>query len=155
MTASSSRRGLLVSTMIGMGGIITGALLAPAVAYLFARPKRTAPETWVEVADVSALPAGQPTEVLFQRRRVDGWKVLNEKSSAWVVKTGDAEAFALSPACTHLGCAYSWSAERKEFQCPCHTSNFSIDGTVLSGPAPRPLDRLATRIVNGKLQVRS
>jgi Rieske Fe-S protein len=37
--------------------------------------------------------------------------------------------------------------------CPCHTSFFSIEGQVLSGPAPRPLDRYVTRIENNRLQI--
>jgi menaquinol-cytochrome c reductase iron-sulfur subunit len=35
--------------------------------------------------------------------------------------------------------------------CPCHSSVFSVDGAVISGPAPRPLDRYETKVENGKL----
>jgi hypothetical protein len=33
-------------------------------------------------ATVARLPAGGPAEVLFRRKRVDGWKVIDEKTSA-------------------------------------------------------------------------
>ena len=32
-------------------------------------------------------------------------------------------------------------------------SEFSIDGKVLAGPAPRPLDRYLTKIENNRLQI--
>ncbi len=57
------------------------------------------------------------------------------------------------PICTHLGCAYHWDDPSHTFICPCHTSVFSIDGKVLSGPAPRPLDRYMTKIDDGKLEI--
>lgn len=46
---------------------------------------------------------------------------------------------AVSAVCTHLGCTVQWKTEKREFACPCHGSWFREDGTVVSGPAPRPL----------------
>ncbi len=96
-----------------------------------------------------ALPPRSP----FNRKRVDGWKVTTEKATAWVVKKPDNEVVAFSPICTHLGCAYHWDDPSHTFVCPCHTSVFSIDGKVLGGPAPRPLDRYMTKIEAGKLEI--
>jgi menaquinol-cytochrome c reductase iron-sulfur subunit len=106
---------------------------------------------WIEVGDVGRLSPGVPVELTFRRNRIDGWKVISEKSTAWVVKTGDNQVTAFGPQCTHLGCAYHWEADKKNFLCPCHTSIFTIDGKVASGPAPRPLDRYETRIDGAKL----
>ncbi len=129
------------------------ALAAPAVAYLFSRPKAAKSPDWVDAADVNTLRPGEPREVMFVRSRADGWRVVNEKATAWVVKLDPQHVVAYSPSCTHLGCAYHWDEQAKEFVCPCHASLFSIDGKVLAGPAPRPLDRYATRIDNGKLLI--
>lgn len=147
------RRNFLVYAIQGLGAVIAGALGVPAIGYLFSKPKTVETGSWIEIADVGQIPQGEPAEVIFTRRRVDGWKVVTEKASAWVVKTGEQQAFALAPACTHLGCAYHWESAKKEFVCPCHTSSFSIDGAVQAGPAPRALDRYETRIVAGKVQV--
>ena len=44
---------------------------------------------WIDASDVSSIPADVPTEVSFQRRRVDGWKVTSEKATAWIVRWKD------------------------------------------------------------------
>jgi Rieske Fe-S protein len=50
---------------------------------------------------------------------------------------GDFKAF--SATCTHQGCPVT-SVQDGQIVCPCHASHYSIeDGSVLSGPAPKPL----------------
>ena len=48
--------------------------------------------------------------------------------------------------CPHLGCGVDYSADRKAFTCPCHASEFAVDGTPRFGPSPRPMDQLACRV---------
>lgn len=43
----------------------------------------------------------------------------------------------LSGRCTHLGCTLRPAG--RELRCPCHVGRFGLDGSVLSGPPPRPL----------------
>lgn len=127
------------------------ALAIPAGIYLLFKPKLQKEAQWVQAADVSQLQIKQPEEVVFRRMRVDGWRTVNEKTTAWVVKMDDQNVVVFTPQCTHLACAYHWDAQQKDFLCPCHGSVFSIDGKVLAGPAPRPLDRYVSRVDNGKL----
>lgn len=40
-----------------------------------------------------------------------------------------------APRCPHLGCALKWNPQEHSWDCPCHGSRFSEDGTLLDGPA--------------------
>ena len=56
--------------------------------------------------------------------------------------------------CPHLGCSVNVAPEASAgFACPCHTSAFEKDGKRKSGPSPRDLDALATRIEEGFVAV--
>ena len=61
---------------------------------------------------------------------------------------------ALSAVCTHLGCMTQWSPGTESIACPCHGSKFTKDGTVEGGPAPRPLEHFALRLMtDGELMI--
>ena len=59
----------------------------------------------------------------------------------------------LSSICPHLGCRPIWSDDASRFQCPCHGSQFSLDGEHLAGPAPRGMDPLPLREQSGAAQI--
>jgi len=141
-----TRRRFHVGAIYATWAAIAAAFSIPAFAYLFFPPKARRESDWVDVGDISRLTPESPVEMVFRRNRVDGWKVISEKSTAWVVKHPDNSITAFGPQCTHLGCAYHWEEGKNEFLCPCHTSVFGIDGRVLSGPAPRPLDRYEAKL---------
>jgi menaquinol-cytochrome c reductase iron-sulfur subunit len=152
---STTRRSFYSAAIAGLGAIMTAALAAPAAAYLLFRPKSQKQSDFVPAADLSQLTIGKPEEVVFHRTRVDGWRVLNEKSTAWVVRKDDQNVVAFTPQCTHLACAYHCEEKDSKFFCPCHNSVFAIDGKVVSGPAPRPLDRYVTKVDQGKVLISS
>lgn len=82
----------------------------------------------------------------------DGVTFLEDKR-LYVFREGKS-FYAISAACTHLGCTVKYvrlnqpkqvsiDGQNKEisheFHCPCHGSKFYGDGTNYAGPAPRPL----------------
>lgn len=145
------RRKLLTGTMCALSSLIVGAISGSAGAYLLGGPKEQRQNEWTDAGDLPELRPGAPEQITFERRRADGWQIRKEKDSAWVILNNDATLTAFSPLCTHLGCAYQWSASHKQFLCPCHGSAFSPTGAVLSGPASRPLDRFPTKLEGSRL----
>lgn len=82
----------------------------------------------------------------------EGMTFLEDKR-LYVFKEGKSY-YAISGACTHLGCTVKYTKLNQpkrvevagqnkdinfEFHCPCHGSKFYADGTNYAGPAPGPL----------------
>ena len=42
--------------------------------------------------------------------------------------------------CSHMGCALKWNPAEHSWDCPCHGSRFTADGSVLDGPAQSRVD---------------
>jgi menaquinol-cytochrome c reductase iron-sulfur subunit len=137
----------LASAVIGLG------LAVPLIGY-FVSPALTRRERpWVDVGGAEELVAGEPKQLDHVMTIRDGWAESKSHKAVWAVKQSGGEVTVFSPLCTHLGCGYRWDREKRNFQCPCHGSVYDIAGQVLSGPAPRPLDRLPSKIDNGRLLV--
>ncbi|MDQ6746436.1 MAG: FAD-dependent oxidoreductase [Actinomycetota bacterium] len=58
-----------------------------------------------------------------------------------VYRAEDGTLHAVSLRCTHLGCLLRFNGAERSWDCPCHGSRFGVDGSVLEGPAVRPLRR--------------
>lgn len=82
----------------------------------------------------------------------NGEPVSNNVGKFWLVQV-DKGIAALYKICTHLGCIYFWSDASKIFACPCHGSQFELDGKWIAGPAPRNLDRFAFEVLDESGQV--
>lgn len=154
------RRSVLkvVSTVLGGGAAL--AVGVPAVRAVLA-PAGTRTVTgvgeFVSVAAYDALPAdGSPlaVPVVVDAPR-DGWTVLPPTTvGAVFVRRDGSRVRALSTVCPHLGCGIDYDTETRRFVCPCHESSFSLDGRVSSGPSPRSMDELETRVSSGRVEVR-
>ncbi len=80
----------------------------------------------------------------------DRWK---KEQRTWIIRTSNG-FYAVWARCTHLGCTPSWFDTERRFKCPCHGSNFNINGDVIAGPAPKPLWRCAIALTpDGELLV--
>ncbi|RJF99093.1 FAD-dependent oxidoreductase [Noviherbaspirillum saxi] len=49
----------------------------------------------------------------------------------------------LSPVCTHMKCQVHFNQAERTWDCPCHGSRFSVEGTVIEGPALSGLKKVA------------
>jgi glycine/D-amino acid oxidase-like deaminating enzyme/nitrite reductase/ring-hydroxylating ferredoxin subunit len=52
-----------------------------------------------------------------------------------VYRDDSGQLYARSAACTHLGCHLHWNSFETCWDCPCHGSQFAIDGTAINAPA--------------------
>jgi menaquinol-cytochrome c reductase iron-sulfur subunit len=111
-------------------------------------------DEWTKVKGPESLPLNIPEKIKFPVMSKDAYIRRTRVHSVWAIRRTGGEITIYSPICTHLGCYFTWNSERERFECPCHASVFSINGTVLSGPAPRPLDTLPHKIENGVLYVK-
>ncbi|WP_197283603.1 Rieske (2Fe-2S) protein [Mycobacterium sp. Marseille-P9652] len=60
---------------------------------------------------------------------------------------------AFSATCTHLGCQVERVSDGT-IKCPCHGSQYSVtDGSVVRGPAPKPLPARTVTLNNGALTI--
>lgn len=56
-----------------------------------------------------------------------------------IVCIGNQEWIAVWKICTHGNCNVEWAESLALIECPCHNSLFDWDGSVIQGPAVRPL----------------
>lgn len=141
-TTETGRRRLLVWLVRGFGSL--WALGAAWVATAFVHP----PSSGRGLADTT-LDAGAAGSLLIGQGRL----VRHGRQPVWVVRTGEASYVGMSAVCTHLHCVLDWNAENRIMDCPCHAGSFDLNGNVLSGPAPLPLERYAVETRMGRLVV--
>jgi len=147
-----SRRTLVLATCVGacaIGAATAGPAIALAVAPL---ARKVGGGRWVRTIPLDQLREGDPRRVAIVDDRRDAWTIERrvELGSVWLVRHG-AEVRAFSAVCPHLGCSVNAVADG--FACPCHTSSFDRGGKRASGPSPRDLDALATRVEDGVVLV--
>jgi menaquinol-cytochrome c reductase iron-sulfur subunit len=151
ITRRSFFGGLLAIGTAGMGAL----LAVPVLRFLFyPLYAKSAGIDWSDVASVEELPADQTPvrkTVTFSQR--DGWREVDSAQSVYVNRASNGQFIVLSAICPHLGCSVSWQADHDRFVCPCHGGEFKADGQKISGPPPRGMDQLPTRVKDGKLQI--
>ena len=137
----STRRAFHLAVVYILGALIGARAGDSHVLYLLVPPEAAQTIGVDRCRRRQPVDAGVPVEMSFQQSRLDGWKLVTEKKTAWVVKEADNKIVAFGPQCTHLGCAYHWEMEPGKFVCPCHASFFrSRARCSRSGAAPaRPL----------------
>ena len=152
-TPEGSRRRFFQWVTRGVMGVIGFALGIPLIGYLISPALKRREKTWVDVGNVNEVPVGEPAQLEYIATIRDGYVETKTHKAIWAMKQSDGQVTAYSPMCPHLGCGYAWDRGEKHFKCPCHGSVFDASGQVLGGPAPRPLDRLPSKVENGRLFV--
>ncbi|MGQ0527057.1 MAG: FAD-dependent oxidoreductase [Alphaproteobacteria bacterium] len=94
---------------------------------------------WIAPAEAKSTTDIQPGEGAIMRNGISKIAVYKDESSA---------LHSCSAVCTHLGCVVQWNSSEKSWDCPCHGSRFDPEGSVLNGPALKPLAKINARDEN-------
>jgi Rieske Fe-S protein len=146
------RRKFLAQVIATCLAFIAALLGIPAVGALVAPALKSEEAAWFPLGSADSFQEGAPKQVSITVPQTDGWIQTTQVKSVWVVRDGGDEFTVFNGRCTHLGCAYSWQTPQNQFTCPCHAGVYALDGHVLAGPPPRPLDTLPVREENGQLE---
>ncbi len=127
MTEKRTRRNFLEVSLGVLGTIFAGGIIYPVLSYLVPPSKKKGGD--IVKIPKAELPPG-------------GMKRFHVRGGPAVVINGSAGYSAFSLVCSHLGCLVKWEGDKNEFVCPCHGAKFDVEGKVVSGPPPKPLEKL-------------
>jgi len=142
MTTNDSpppRRKFLYVILGGLGALISAVTAWPIFRFL----------SPVDTGSVSRQVMIPRSEVILGKARFFEYR----GKPAVVLQLSPGKFVALSAVCTHLGCIVVWNEQVAEFQCPCHGGRFSVDGKVLGGPPPKPLEIFVVHIDGNQLKI--
>ena len=154
-----SRRNFFMIFSLFFGSIIGIAISFPLIGFLFHPLRRKtvySEEAFIRIGNINELTTEIPKKLTVTSFKVDGWNLFDNiiLGATWLVKQDSGDIVAMSTICPHLGCGIDWDTEKKQFVCPCHESVFDIKGKLVSGPAPRSMDTLETKIEGDEIFVK-
>jgi cytochrome b6-f complex iron-sulfur subunit len=130
MPGRFDRRGFLDS-LLGAGFVSTIVAMAYPVWRFLIPPASGEPVTQSVVA-AQAAQVKPNTGMLFKFGSRPGL----------LIRTQEGELQAFNAVCTHLDCTVQYKADTSQIWCACHNGLYDLSGNVVSGPPPRPLERL-------------
>src|SRR5436305_8725142 len=140
----------VVATIVGsfVGLVPLAAGVATFLDPLFRRKKAggEGSHPLTRLASLDALPPdGTPVQVPVVADLTDAWnREPNQPIGAVYLRRIGEQVICFNAICPHAGCFVGYAADRKIFQCPCHTSSFQLDGErIKPSPSPRNMDELA------------
>ena len=147
------RRGFIKFLCAFIGTLISVVPFGAGVwSYLNPLAKREdgAGDGFIKVTTLDAIPVdGKPAKFSIVADKVDAWnRFSNVSIGAVYLRLVDGVPKALHTVCPHLGCFVDYRPSDKDFFCPCHNSNFRLDGGIVDGVSPRDMDVLQIDIRN-------
>ena len=121
--------------VLGFGFFSTAlAMLYPVARYLVPPPGGEPPTANVVVARLADMAPNTGRN----------FKIGN--GPALLIRTPEGELRAFNAVCTHLDCTVQYQPGASRIWCACHDGVFGLGGNVVSGPPPRPLERLTVNV---------
>jgi cytochrome b6-f complex iron-sulfur subunit len=127
----------VLTSVLGLGALAT--LAYPL--FRFLSPLAIHLKTKVMVIPKSEIPAGATKNLLVG------------ETPAIIIHREEAGFIVLSRVCTHLGCLVNFNKARQLLICPCHGGTYNLDGNVIAGPPPLPLEKFPFKIVGNNIEI--
>ena len=70
-----------------------------------------------------------------------------------IVRTASGDLRAFSARCTHLDCTVQFRNDLNVIWCACHNGQFDLNGRVIAGPPPEPLETFEVRLRGDQIVV--
>jgi len=138
MTTEASthpQRRSLVRWLLGGGFTISlASFLYPVIRFLNPPP--------VSEAAVNEVVAGKVQDLTPNSGKI----VRFGNSPVILLRLNQTDWRAFSAVCTHLSCIVQYQPEGTRIWCACHNGVYNLNGQVVSGPPPRPLEEYAVHI---------
>ena len=126
------RRRVLKSLLVLLGSALSVSLIYPLVRYL--APPSGAEQGGKVTIKKSEVEVGSSKDIVVRN------------IPAIVINTPDKGFIALSKVCTHLGCLVQYEKSKNRLLCPCHGGVYNLEGAVISGPPPKPLQKFTVKV---------
>ena len=124
-----------------LGWILGGGFAASIFSFLYPAFRFMDPPP-VPEASTNEVTAGK-----VQDLRPNSGKIVKFGSRpALLVRVSDSEWRAFSAICTHLNCTVQYQDSTQQIWCACHNGFYDMNGKVVSGPPPRPLEEFAVHV---------
>jgi Rieske Fe-S protein len=121
--------------------LLGGGFTASVLSFLYPAVKFMNPPT-VPEASTNEVSAGK-----VQDLKPNSGKIVKFGSRpALLIRVNDTEWRAYSAICTHLNCTVQFQDSTRQIWCACHNGFYDLNGKVVSGPPPRPLEEYAVHI---------
>ncbi|HET6961697.1 MAG TPA: ubiquinol-cytochrome c reductase iron-sulfur subunit [Terriglobia bacterium] len=121
--------------------LLGGGFTASVVSFLYPAVKFMDPPT-VPEASTNEVSAGK-----VQDLKPNSGKIVKFGSRpALLIRVNETEWRAYSAICTHLNCTVQFQDSTRQIWCACHNGFYDLNGKVISGPPPRPLEEYAVHI---------
>jgi Rieske Fe-S protein len=148
--AALDRGRFLSGVTVGLGGLMSAVIAAPALGFVLAPAFETDRHYDVDLGPTSLYPVDKsnPFHVVTFERTPNGGEI--DRRVVFVRNDGGDKFTAISNTCMHLGCpvrAFGSSG----FGCPCHGGQYDAEGRRIAGPPVRPLNRYDTKVEKGRL----
>lgn len=129
-----SRRGLF-------GWLLGGGFTASVAAFIYPVIRFMNPPELPEAA-VNEVSAGTVAEFPVNTGKI----VKFGSRPVLLIRPAEDEWRAFAGTCTHLDCTVQYREDLRQVWCACHNGLYDLNGRVVSGPPPRPLEPYTVRL---------